>query len=75
LPDQIDRGALVAMQRAGTPPATGVVVQVAISARASKFTHRSELVYLPPTWFGSTPPPRLPAVMMIGAQMNTPADW
>lgn len=26
-------------------------------------------------WFASNPPPRLPTVMMIGAELNTPADW
>jgi S-formylglutathione hydrolase FrmB len=48
---------------------------VNIPADASKFNHRRELVYLPPAWFDTDPPPRLPAVMMIGPQLNTPADW
>jgi S-formylglutathione hydrolase FrmB len=51
------------------------VVPVTISAAASKFEHRGELVYLPPVWFASNPPPRLPVLMMIGAELNTPADW
>ncbi|EUA66177.1 esterase family protein [Mycobacterium xenopi 4042] len=46
-----------------------------IPADASHFKHRGELVYLPPAWFASTPPPRLPTVMMIGGEFNTPADW
>jgi S-formylglutathione hydrolase FrmB len=32
-------------------------------------------VYLPPAWFASNPPPRLPAVMMLGAELSTPSDW
>lgn len=75
LPDQTDRLTVTAMQLAGTRPAKGVVVPVTISATASKFAHRGELVYLPPAWFASNPPPRLPTVMMIGAALNTPADW
>jgi S-formylglutathione hydrolase FrmB len=55
--------------------AKGAVVAVKISAAASKFAHRGELVYLPPAWFATNPPPRLPAVMMIGGEFNTPADW
>jgi len=75
LPHQTDRLTVTAMQLAGTRPTTGVVVPVTIDAGASGFPHRQELVYLPPAWFSSNPPPRLPAVMMIGAAINTPADW
>lgn len=75
LPDQTDRATVTAMQLAGVTPTKGVVVRVTISAEASKFTHRDELVYLPPAWFASNPPPRLPVVMMIGAEFNTPSDW
>jgi S-formylglutathione hydrolase FrmB len=75
LPDQTDRATLAAMQSKGVVPAKGVVVPVAISAEVSKFRHRGELVYLPPAWFASVPPPRLPVVMMVGAEINTPADW
>lgn len=75
LPDQIDRLRVTAMQLEGTKPAKGVVVPVNISADASHFPHRQELVYLPPAWFNSNPPPRLPAVMMISSAFNTPADW
>jgi S-formylglutathione hydrolase FrmB len=63
------------MQVAGTKPAKGVVVPVDIDDRASHFHHRREMVYLPPAYFSSNPPPRLPAVMMIGSAFNTPADW
>jgi S-formylglutathione hydrolase FrmB len=75
LPDQTDRITVTAMQMTGAHPARGVVVPVTISSDASRFAHRQELVYLPPAWFGSNPPPRLPVVMMIGAELNTPADW
>jgi S-formylglutathione hydrolase FrmB len=75
LPDQIDRMTVTAMQLAGARPGRGVVVPVTIPAAASQFRHRDELVYLPPAWFAANPPPRLPVVMMIGAQLNTPADW
>jgi S-formylglutathione hydrolase FrmB len=75
LPDQADRATVVAMQRNGAVPSRGVVVSVAIPADASKFKHRDELVYLPPAWFATTPAPRLPVIMMIGGEFNTPADW
>ncbi|MEB3980718.1 alpha/beta hydrolase-fold protein [Mycobacterium sp. 663a-19] len=75
LPDQIDRLRVTEMQVAGTRPDKGVVVPVNISADASHFPHREELVYLPPAWFNSNPPPRLPTVMMISSAFNTPADW
>ncbi len=75
LPDQIDRLRVTAMQVAGTKPPKGVVVPVNIDADASHFPHRQELVYLPPAWFASNPPPRLPTVMMISSAFNTPADW
>jgi S-formylglutathione hydrolase FrmB len=75
LPDQTSRAAVTAMQLAGVVRAKGAVVAVNISAPASKFAHRGELVYLPPAWFATNPPPRLPAVMMIGGEFNTPADW
>ena len=75
LPDQTDRAGVTGRQLTGARPANGVVLEVAIPADASKFAHRRELVYLPPAWFASSPPPRLPTVMMIGADFNTPADW
>jgi S-formylglutathione hydrolase FrmB len=75
LPDQTDRMSVTAMQVAGVRPIKGVVVPVNIPDDASKFHHRQELVYLPPAWFATNPAPRLPTVMMIGAELNTPADW
>jgi len=75
LPDQVDRLRITAMQIEGTKPTKGVVVPVNIDADASHFPHRQELVYLPPAWFSSNPPPRLPTVMMISSAFNTPADW
>lgn len=75
LPNQTDRATVTAMQLAGTVPTKGVVVPVDISSRASHFAHRRELVYLPPAWFAANPPPRLPTVMMVGAEFNTPSDW
>lgn len=59
LPDETDRLTVTAMQLAGARPSRGVVVPVSISADASKLAHRRELVYLPPAWFDSNPPPRL----------------
>jgi S-formylglutathione hydrolase FrmB len=75
LPDQSDLAAVNAMATAGKTPERGRVVPVTIPADASHFKHRGELVYLPPVWFTRTPPPALPAVMMIGGEFNTPADW
>lgn len=75
LPDQTDSAGVAALQRTGVMPAQGAVLPVTISAEASKFRHRDELVYLPPAWFTQTPPPKLPVVEMVGAEINTPSDW
>jgi S-formylglutathione hydrolase FrmB len=75
LPDQTDRATVTALAAKGTRPPHGTVVPVTIPADGSHFKHRGELVYLPPEWFATTPPPPLPTVMMIGGQFNTPADW
>ena len=63
------------MQQQRKIPPKGTVVPVSISNTASGFRHRGELVYLPPAWYATDPPPRLPTVMMIGGEFNTPADW
>jgi S-formylglutathione hydrolase FrmB len=75
LPDETDAATIAAMQQAGTVLDHGSVVPVDIPSAASGFKHRTELVYLPPKWFASNPPPKLPVVMMIGGEFNTPADW
>ncbi|MCD2196023.1 esterase family protein [Actinomycetospora endophytica] len=73
LPDQVDPTALPSM--VGTPRATGAVVTVSIPDTASGFAHRTEDVWLPPAYFAAGPRPTLPAIMMIGGEFNTPADW
>jgi S-formylglutathione hydrolase FrmB len=75
LPDQTDQATVTAMAAKGARPPHGSAVPVVIPSDASHFKHRGELVYLPPAWFASSPPPALPTVMMIGGQFNTPADW
>jgi S-formylglutathione hydrolase FrmB len=75
LPDELDWAAVEALPRGGDPPRTGALLSVDTGSDASGFGHRDEYVYLPPAWFISDPPPRLSAVMMIGGQFNTPADW
>ena len=75
LPDQTNLATVTAMAARGVQPQHGSLVPVTIPDGASHFKHRGELVYLPPAWFVSTPPPQLPTVMMIGGEFNTPADW
>ncbi|MDT5410443.1 MAG: hypothetical protein QOG14_2663 [Mycobacterium sp.] len=75
LPDETDRAAVTAMSDDRAVPAHGTVVPVKIASDVSKFKHRTEFVYLPPAWYSTNPPPSLPAAMMIGGQLNTPADW
>jgi S-formylglutathione hydrolase FrmB len=75
LPDQTDLTTVSAMRTRHTVPATGTVVPVDTGDNASGFRHRGELVYLPPAWYAANPPPPLPAVLMIGGEFNTPADW
>lgn len=73
LPDQVDLDALPALRN--TAPRNGKVVEVDIPGTTSGFKHRSEYVYLPPSWFAGSDPPTLPAVMMIAGEFNTAADW
>jgi S-formylglutathione hydrolase FrmB len=75
LPDETDINTVEAMQRSGTVPDHGAVVTADIPDTGSGFKHRTELVYLPPRWFATNPPPKLPVVMMIAGEFNTPADW
>ena len=75
LPDQTDTGTVVAMQKRHAIPPKGTVVPVNIPDAGSGFKHRGELVYLPPAWYATDPPPPLPTVMMVGGEFNTPADW
>ncbi len=75
LPGQTDPATVARMLAGRTIPPTGKVVPVTTPSDVSKFKHRGELVYLPPAYFSSDPPPALPTVMMIGGQFNTPADW
>lgn len=75
LPDQITLATLSSLQQRHAIPEKGTVVPVQTGDAASGFRHRNELVYLPPAWYATNPPPRLPAVLMIGGEFNTPADW
>jgi enterochelin esterase-like enzyme len=54
---------------------SGELVVVTIPAVPSGFTHRQELVYLPPVWFRGPHHPVLPAVEMIGAEHSKPENW
>ncbi|WP_328350006.1 esterase family protein [Mycobacterium sp. NBC_00419] len=73
LPDQVDAADLAGLRN--TAQSTGKLVEVDIPSDASGFKHRSEYVYLPPAWFTGASPPRLPVVMMVAGEFNTPADW
>jgi S-formylglutathione hydrolase FrmB len=75
LPDQISLATLTSLQQRHAIPAKGTVVPVETGDASSGFRHRGELVYLPPAWYATNPPPRLPTVLMIGGEFNTPADW
>lgn len=78
LPHEVDEAALHDMVQRGERPSHGVVVSVTIASDgpdASGFRHRPELVYLPPAWFATSPPPALPSVLMMGGEFGTPRDW
>jgi S-formylglutathione hydrolase FrmB len=74
-PNQADLATVQAMAGNGIVPHKGRIVPVKTSSEASGFKHRGELVYLPPVWFRSVPPPTLPVVMLIGGEFGTSADW
>ncbi len=71
----VDQSTAADMHSRGVRPAQGVVVKITTPSQASGFAHRQEFVYLPPAWFATNPPPRLPAVMMFGGQFGQPDDW
>ncbi len=75
LPDQTDMATVASYEVRHVVPRTGSLVPFDTGHAGSGFRHRGELVYLPPAWFASDPPPRLPALLMIGGELNTPADW
>ncbi len=74
-PQWIDQEKLAEMRRDGVRPTRGTVVRITTPSNISGFAHREEFVYLPPIWFTSNPPPELPVVMMLGAELSAPADW
>jgi S-formylglutathione hydrolase FrmB len=74
-PQWIRQDTLAKLQHDGVRPTRGTLVWVQTPDDVSGFSHRPELVYLPPVWFRSNPPPRLPVVMVIGAEFQHPADW
>ena len=75
LPDQTDAATLADFHVGKALPRNGSLISVDTGDAGSGFRHRGELVYLPPAWFVSDPPPRLPALLMIGGELNTPQDW
>ncbi|CAM3578507.1 alpha/beta hydrolase-fold protein [Smaragdicoccus niigatensis] len=73
LPDEVDASDLPALRN--TAMTTGKIVAIDTGDAGSDFRHRTEYVYLPPSWFVGATPPTLPAVLMIAGEFNTPADW
>lgn len=73
LPQQVDLDALPGLRN--TTVTTGKIVPIDTGDTASGFAHRTEYAYLPPAWFQGPTPPKLPVIMMIGGEFNTPADW
>jgi S-formylglutathione hydrolase FrmB len=72
---QIDAATFRKMRDSSEKPINGTVMAVTIPDQASGFKHRDELVYLPPAWYATNPPPALPVVMMIGGEFGRPDDW
>lgn len=64
----------LAEQQAGTVPATGQVVPLAIPGTKSGFTGRPAQAYLPPIWF-ARPRPALPVVLLLHGTPGAPTDW
>ena len=75
LSGETDQAGVSEMQREGAAPAKGTIVSVSTPNHASGFKHRKEMVYLPPAWYTSNPPPPLPVVVMIHAEFGHPNDW
>ncbi|TSD98092.1 hypothetical protein FOS14_13940 [Skermania sp. ID1734] len=73
LPNEVSLDALAGLRN--TRLTQGRIVAVDTPNNLSGMTHRTEYVYLPPAWFDRPTPPKLPAVMMIGGEFATPADW
>ncbi len=73
LPNQVDASELPELRN--TVQSSGKLVEVDIAGDASGFKHRSEYVYLPPAWFAGATLPKLPVIMMVAGEFNTPADW
>ena len=75
LPGQTDVHSVDALRDPGGSVEQGKIVTITVPDGGSGFKHRDELVYLPPAWFTSEPPPTLPAIMMIGGEFGSPNDW
>jgi S-formylglutathione hydrolase FrmB len=75
LPDQTTGDSVAAAAAEQKVPAHGAVLKVDTGRLGSHFHHRGEIVYLPPIWFSTSPPPRMPVVMMIGGEFGSSADW
>jgi S-formylglutathione hydrolase FrmB len=73
LPGQTDAAAAAALK--GTGPNWKTIVTVTTPDNISGFKHRQELVLLPPVWYTSNPPPKLPVVMMLGGEFGQPNAW
>lgn len=75
LQDQVHIGTAYAMQRKGAAVQRGKLVAVTTGTKVSGFSHRRDWVYLPPAWFAGPPSTPIPAILMIGGEFGTPADW
>jgi S-formylglutathione hydrolase FrmB len=73
--DSVDEATAWNMVRRKEKRVHGTIVTVQIPSDASGFRHRDELVYLPPAWFASDPPPQLPAIVMVDGEFGEPEDW